>query len=116
MSQADFIAPTLSDTATAAAPAANAAVVTLTTPAKGTYQVAIDYLLDGTAETQRVNLNLRKGSTVVADLITPGTAILVKADFFEIDLDGATSLTVNAVANATAGSVYTVRLVADRVG
>lgn len=98
---------------TSAAPGAGAAVATITTPAQGMYRVRMTYQLSGTAETAVKNLRLA-GATFTGDFPTIGTAITtVVVD--NVSMDGAANLRAVAVAAATAGSVYTVTIVATRL-
>jgi hypothetical protein len=98
---------------TAAAPGAGSAIATIATPAAGTYLVRMTYQLSGTAETAVKNLRL-SGATLNVDYETLGTPInnvIVDA----MTMDGVASIVAKAVAAATAGSVYTVTIVATRM-
>lgn len=100
------------------APAANAALATLATPAAGYYQVDIYTGLSGTlAAVDASNFEFRKGSTPVAVLATSGSGASgvngsVGPFTFFVNLNGATSITVNATAASTAGSVYHCTMIA----
>lgn len=103
-----------------AAPAANAALATLTTPAAGFYKIEAWFGLTGTlAAVDASNAELRAGSTVLAVLANSGAvtasgnAVAGPYTFYR-RLDGSTSLTINATASATASSVYHATLVATK--
>lgn len=109
---------------TAAAPAADAAVATIASgslPA-GTYDFDVVVAVTGTvaAATDTDNMNFREGATVVGRLpiiitsTTPST-IYFGPYRFRRTLDGSTAVTVNAVANSTASSVYRANIIATRV-
>lgn len=113
----------LQNGAKTAAPAANAALATLTTPQAGLYRVDVFAGLSGTlAAVDASNFELRKGSTVLAVLAVAGNGTgatasntSIGAFTFQVDLDGATSLTVNATASATASSVYHCTMIATKL-
>lgn len=109
---------TVAQAGTAAAPGANVAVATIAAgslPA-GTYRVYARLYLTGTAETQRLNGSLRRGGVEVVKVETPGVASVYGDVMVErVTVDGTQALSLNAVANATAGSVYDALLTAQRV-
>lgn len=123
----DFLVRTrnqsLANGAKTAAPAANAALATLTTPQTGYYQVDIWAGLSGTlAAVDASNFELRKGSTVISVLAVSGNGTGATASntasgpfTFFVNLDGATSITVNATAAATALSVYHCTMIATKL-
>ncbi|OEJ24295.1 hypothetical protein AS594_07130 [Streptomyces agglomeratus] len=106
-----------------AAPAINAALATLTTPPAGYYRVEIWCGLSGTVGTvDASNFEFRKGSTVMAVLAVSGNGTGATASntangpyTLHVNLDGATSITVNATAGATASSVYHCTMIATRL-
>lgn len=108
---------------TATSPTAGTAIATLTTPAAGTYRisgtVAIAGTTVGTAESN--NMNLKAGATTLLTNIpigvqsTTGMAGSVPFGPVVVALDGATSVTVNAVGNATTNAVYSAQLIGQRV-
>lgn len=113
----------LANGAKTTSPGLGAALATLTTPTAGLYQVDVWAGLSGTlAAVDASNFELRKGATVVSVLAVSGNGTGAAASNtangpfqFFINLDGATSLTVNATAAGTASSVYHVTLVATRL-
>ena len=106
-----------------AAPAINAALATITTPPSGYYQVEIWAGLSGTvAAVDASNFELRKGSTVISVLAVSGNGTGASASntasgpfTFYLNLDGATTITVNATAASTASSVYHCTMIATRL-
>ena len=104
-------------------PGAGASVATLTTPTAGFYQVQIWAGLSGTvAAVDATNFEFRKGNTVITVLAVSGNGTGASASntavgpfTFFVNLDGNTSITVNATAAATASSVYHCTMVATRV-
>lgn len=108
-------ADTLVQAATAAAPGAGGDIVTMTPPV-GTYQVEASLYLSGTAETAILNGSLRKGAVEICKVVTPGVPSLVAVTRVQrVSLDGATALHLVAIGAATAGSVYTGFISAQRV-
>lgn len=113
----------LANGAKTAAPAAGAALATITTPPAGYYQVDIWAGLSGTvAAVDASNFQLQKNSTVVAVLAVSGNGTGASASNtangpyqFFVNLDGATTLTVNATATSTASSVYHCTMVATKL-
>jgi hypothetical protein len=112
-----YASATIGLAATAAAPGAGAVVTSVVAPDAGVYSARIIIELSGTAETQMVNLRLRVGgvATVTALPTTPGPAPTV----VEVDrvVTNAANLAVDvqAIAAATAGSIYTVTLLLTRI-
>ncbi len=112
----------LANGAKTAAPAANAALASLTTPGAGYYQVDIWAGLSGTlAAVDASNFEFRKGSTVVSVLAVAGNGTGATASntangpfTFFMNLDGATTISVNATATSTASSVYHVSMIATK--
>jgi hypothetical protein len=115
---------TVQSAAQASAPTAGTAVATLTTPAAGTYEITGTLSISGTtvAAADSNNFNLKKGGTTLLTNIpiavnsTTGTPGAVPFGPVVISLDGATSVTVNAVGNATGSSIYAAQLVGRLVG
>jgi len=115
---------TVQASATAAAPTAGTAVATLTTPAAGIYEISGTLALSGTTAvaTDSHNFALKKGATTLLANIpfglisTTGAAGSVPFGPVIVSLDGATSVTVNAVVSATASSVYAAQLIGRLVG
>jgi hypothetical protein len=100
-------------TGTAAAPGAGSAVATLT-PAAGTYRVTLIYQLSGTAEAAAKNLRLSgTGTSFSTDFPTSGAGTVVVV-IDAVTMDGVGNLRATAIAAATAGSVYTVTIIAAR--
>ena len=104
---------TLSAAGTAAAPGAGSAIATITAPAAGMYRVRMIYQLSGTAEAAVKNLRLA-GTTFTADFPTVGASVIA-VEVMNVSMDGAANLRALAVAAATAGSVYTVTILATRL-
>lgn len=103
--------------ATVSAPGAGAVVAQIVAPPDGLYDVTVKVFLSGTAETALNNLRLREnGNTVFSGL----PSITVATDWLELKFanvevnQGGGNLDVIAIAAATAGSVYSVVLIADR--
>jgi len=118
-------AATVQDSATAAAPAADAAVATLTTPAAGTYELTGTLSIAGTTVATADSNNMSLRTSAPATLLTaipigvestagaPGSATFGPVI---VTLDGATSVTINAIANATASSIYCAQLIGRLIG
>lgn len=111
-------------TSTAAAPTAGTAVATLAAsnlPA-GTYTVECSTAVTGTvaAATETDNMQLKAGATAIGRclLIITGTTASTQyfSQTFTVVLDGSTALSINAVASATASSVYRAQIRATRTG
>jgi hypothetical protein len=117
-------AATVQNSATAAAPTAGTAIATLTTPAAGTYEISGTLAISGTTvvAADSHNFNLKKGATTLLTNIpfglisTTGAVGSVPFGPVLVVLDGSTSVTVNAVGNATASSVYAAQLIGRLVG
>lgn len=115
---------TVQAAAQAAAPSAGTAIATLTTPAAGTYEVFGTLSVSGTtvAAAESNNFNLKQGATTLLTNIPiavnalTGTPGAVPFGPVVVTLDGSTSVTVNAVGNATVSSIYAAQLVGRRVG
>lgn len=118
-----FVTSSLVATGSATAPTAGTNIVTLAAPAAGTYQIEIWISASGTATTAAAdsnNMNLLAGATTVATRLpfncsTAGNVTNGGPFMFQRTLDGSTNLTVNAVGNATTGTVYSGMIVATRV-
>lgn len=114
-----FIADTVGVGGSAAAPGAGAAVATLTTPPAGTYRVQVFAGLGvgaAGAAAENLNMQLQAGATVISKLAM--AELQAASNFcgeFILTLDGATSLTVNAVGAATAATVYIAQITATRI-
>lgn len=105
------------------APTAGTNIVTLAAPAAGLYNIEIWISISGTATTAAAdsnNVNLLAGATTVATFLaytcsTAGNTNNGGPYNFQRVFDGATNMTVNAVGNATAGTVYAVNIIATKV-
>ena len=100
----------------AAAPSASGTIKSLGVLPAGTYRVNVVTMNAGTAETTAaglVNMALRKGTTIVGNLLSTGQP--ATQVFERVTVDGAQSIQVVAVAAATAGSMYLASLTATRV-
>lgn len=110
-------------TGTATAPTAGTNIATLAAPAAGQYNIQIWIAVSGTATTAAAdsnNMNLLAGAGTVATRLpfncsTAGNVTNGGPFVFQEILNGSTNLTVNAVGNATAGTVYSAMIVATRV-
>lgn len=100
-------------------PAAAAAIATIgsgSLPA-GQYEVRYGFMLSGTAEALTANLRLRKASTTVVNLLPSITgAAPVTGVIPRLTLDGTQSLSIQAIALATTGAIYSAWITATRVG
>jgi hypothetical protein len=104
-----------------AAPTAGTAIATVTTPPQGTYRVKarVSMFPGGTAPvpaTDANNVVLKLGSTtagVVPCGSAVGLAVFGPEVLFQVYLDGVTSVTLNAVANASATTEYCGSLLLD---
>lgn len=113
----------LSNGAKTAAPGVGGALATITTPPAGYYQVEIWCGLSGTVATvDASNFEFRKGSNVQAVLAVSGNGTGASTSNsttgpyrFLVNLDGVTSLTVNATAASTASSVYHCTMIATKL-
>lgn len=112
-----WVADTAGNTASAAAPGAGAVVTTVTPDAalSGEYSARISIELSGTAETQLVNLRLRVNAVNKITLpSTPGPApSVIEVD--RVKVDAGQAVDVQAIAAATAGSIYTVTVLLTRI-
>lgn len=104
--------------ATAAAPGATTAVAALAgLVVGGVYRVTGVVALTGTAETALINLRLRSnGAAVPGGGILPSlSGLVVPFSFDRVTVLTGGALDVATQAAATAGSVYTVQLLATRI-
>jgi hypothetical protein len=105
---------------TSAAPAAGTAIATIgkANLPPGTYVISVDVALRGTpGPADDINVQLQAGATVITKLPIIGVAGFNGWDYgpYQRTLDGNTDLTMNAVGNATAGSVYVAGIRATRM-
>lgn len=115
---------TVQAAAKASAPGAGAAVATLTTPAAGLYEISGTLSITGATAvaTDSHNFALKAGATTLLTNIpigmisTTGMEGAVPFGPVLVHLDGATSVTVNAVSAATASSVYAAQIIGRLVG
>jgi hypothetical protein len=109
---------TLNASGKQAAPTTGLAIATLTTPAAGTYAVRVYIGLAGTltATTDANNVELLAGATVIGTIGNPGTAGEWGPFPFDVTMDGASNLTVNAIGAATASSEYSATIIAEPLG
>jgi hypothetical protein len=116
-------ASSLVNSGKATAPTAGTNIVTLAAPAAGLYNIEVWLSASGTATTAAAdsnNMNLLAGATTVATFLpfncsTAGNVTNGGPFMIQRSLDGSTNLTVNAVGNATAGTVYAAMIVATKV-
>lgn len=112
----------LANGAKTAAPGAGGVLASITTPPAGYYMVEVYAGLSGTlAAVDASNFELRKGSTVQAVLAVAGNGTGASASntatgpfTFYLNLDGATTISVNATAASTASSVYHCTMIATK--
>lgn len=97
---------TLTASGVAANPTAGTAVATLTAPAAGAYAVRVWVSLGGTlvATTDANNFQVKAGATVIGLIGAPGVAGNYGPFPYDVVMDGASNVTVNAVANASGAS------------
>lgn len=109
---------TLNASGKQAAPTAGLAIATLATPAAGNYAVRVYVGLAGTltVTTDANNVELLAGATVIGTIGIPGIAGEWGPFPFDVTMDGASSLTVNAIGAATAASEYSATIIAEPVG
>lgn len=100
---------------TAAAPTANTVIAAITAPPPGVYRVTVELTLTGTAETATANARLRQNTVAVATLPTvPGIGATPPIVLPRVTVTGG-NIDVQAIAGATAGSIYTAVITATRV-
>jgi hypothetical protein len=105
------------------APGVGASLATITTPPAGYYEVEVWAGLSGTvAAVDATNFELRKGNTVLVGLAVSGNGTGATASNtsvgpfrFRLNLDGNTTITVNATAASTASSVYHCTMIATKL-
>lgn len=97
------------------APGAGASLGTITTPPAGFYRIEVWWGLSGTlAAVDASNAEVRAGSTVLASLAGAGAGTYGPFTYHRY-LDGNTTITINATAASTAGSVYHATLIATKL-
>lgn len=115
--QPAILTDSLGVTGRVVAPGAGVVIATIT-PAAGTYEIEVRTNLDAgaPAAAEINNMDFREGASVVSVLIVPPVLNVVTsfAKYLRT-LDGATAITVNAVAAATAGVGYSAQITAIRV-
>jgi hypothetical protein len=116
--QPAVLADSVGVTGRAVAPGAGVVVATIT-PAAGTYDIEVRTNLDAgaPAAAEINNMDFREGGVVVSVLIVSPVLHTNVAGIsrFRRVLDGATAITVNAVAAATAAVGYSAQITAIRV-
>jgi hypothetical protein len=105
------MADTLFASGTVTAPAAGAAIATLTAPPAGTYRVFIS--LSSGADV--ANTQFQKGAVAQFSALGAGSASPEVLGPFRITLDGLTALSLNATAAGGAAVVYTAQVYATRI-
>lgn len=112
MQVANGIVDTIGAAQTSAAPGAGTGLCTTTVQAGGLYELEITVNLSGTAETQLTNLRLRDNTTNLFTLLSvQGTttfSVLRQAN-------AGGNFNIQVIAAATAGSVYTLSILATRL-
>lgn len=108
--------------ATAAAPTAGTAVATIASGSlpSGLYDIEVTIGMNGTlvSATDTSNMALKSGATtLIAKLAytANGTSNPTSTFRLRASMDGSSALTVNAVASATASSVYSATIIATQV-
>jgi hypothetical protein len=99
-------------------PAAGQTIATIPAAAlpSGTYDVQVTVVLDGAVAAAEINnVQFLRGATVVTALATSAAAGVVTQRVVRVILDGATAVSVQAIAAGTAGVGYTAELVATQV-
>jgi hypothetical protein len=104
------------------APGADATIASIVALAAGTYDVECTTFIAGTtvAATESDNMAFKIGSTVIGKIITPVPGTTGANGLGEyrirINLPAPTTVSVNSVGAATAGSVYKASIVASKIG
>lgn len=97
------------------APGAGASLATITTPPQGYYRLEAWYGLSGTlAAVDASNVEVRVGTTVLASLAGNAAGTFGPFTYYRF-LDGNTTVTMNATAASTAGSVYHATLIITKL-
>lgn len=100
--------------ATGAAPTSGTSVAATVDPPDGVYKVTVVTFEGGTVDTNRTNMNLRNGTTVIGALTSTATPIAVEIP--RVTMTGTN--TINVVVGASAGgagSIYIAQIVATRI-
>lgn len=102
------------------APAAGAAIATTASLAVGTWDIEVSTFIGGTTAAVEIdNMQLKLGATVISTILNPvpGTTGAVNSSQYRVRLQVgvAAAVSVNAIAAATAASVYAASIVATRV-
>jgi hypothetical protein len=104
------------------APAANASIAQIAGLTSGTYEVEITTFISGTtvASLESSNMNFRIGGVANGVILTPvpGTSGANACGIFRtrINVVGPITISVNAIAAATAASNYVASIVAQKIG
>jgi hypothetical protein len=103
-----------------AAPAAAASIATTGANPAGVYDVTATVFITGTTATADINNTrlLANGSTIgriIAPINGTSGASANAVTTFRVNMTGAGTFSIIAVANATAGSVYAASIIANRV-
>lgn len=97
------------------APAAGAAICTLAAPAAGVYEVEITAGVSGAAAADLGNMRLRRGGVDLMSPIPSGASGQQEdTKLEEVALDGAQTLTVEAIGIGTAAIEYQASIVVNR--
>jgi hypothetical protein len=114
------VSESLSAAGVATAPGANGILTgaTITTPPQGTYLVRANcfYVAGTPAAADDNNIQIREGSTLIARVAMPRAINVMGVAQAYVTVDGATSITLNAIGAATAGVVYSGVIIAERAG
>lgn len=108
------IADTIGTTTSVSAPALGTSAGFLATPPPGVYKVKFTILLTGTAETQLANLVVKINGANTALVLPSISAFINTIEIPRLTITSS-NLQLVTVANATAGSVYTVTIIASRI-
>lgn len=106
---------TLIGQGTQAAPTANTVIASITAPPPGVYRVVVELTLTGTAETATANARLRQNTVAVTSLPTISTVGATPPIVIQRLTVTGGNIDVQAIAGATAGSIYTAVISATRV-
>jgi hypothetical protein len=113
------VGTTLCNSASTTAPADNAALATLTAPPAGWYELQITLIYSATAPAaaEDIAVSVRLGAVeVIQSLIGPRANNVPITHRVTLLADGVGNISVNAEGAGTASVVYTVQLLATRIG
>ena len=111
----------LTGSGTVAAPGAGVAVAAINGVATGTYEIEVTTFISGTtAAVDATNMQFRISGAAHATILNPVPAAAGATGLgtfrTRVNLSSVTSLSVHAIAAATAGSSYSATIVAQKIG